>query len=61
MPKSHSHLQECSLILAVEDGGVTRYRMLEQLRQFAETRLDPADRLTVGRRHLDYSLAFARA
>ncbi|MBI5568202.1 MAG: tetratricopeptide repeat protein [Chloroflexi bacterium] len=50
-----SRLVEKSLILAREDTGTTRYRMLETIRQYAgEKLLESGEAPTIRNRHLDY-------
>ncbi|MBC8136692.1 MAG: tetratricopeptide repeat protein, partial [Fibrella sp.] len=53
-------LADKSLVLAEEEGGATRYRMLETLRQYAAEKCDlSAENATLRSRHRDWFLALA--
>jgi predicted ATPase/DNA-binding SARP family transcriptional activator len=55
-----TRLVATSLVVAEDDGGGMRYRMLETVRQYAAAQLDEAgERERVRRRHADYHLALA--
>src|SRR5262249_35033857 len=49
-----AQLQECSLVLAEAGSPETRYRMLETVREYAETRLTGEQQAELSRRHLRY-------
>jgi predicted ATPase/DNA-binding XRE family transcriptional regulator len=62
LPDLLSRLVDQSLVIAQDPGGVTRYRLLEPVRQYALERLEAtpdADRLR--RRHATYFVRFAEA
>jgi predicted ATPase/DNA-binding SARP family transcriptional activator len=52
-------LRDSSLIVAVESGGVMRFRMLETLREYAEDQLTQEEAAGVSHAHRDYFLALA--
>jgi non-specific serine/threonine protein kinase len=53
-------LVDKSLVLAEEQGGTVRYRLLETIRQYAREKLDEAgETSSIGDRHLDYFLRLA--
>ncbi|MCW3100975.1 MAG: putative ATPase [Chthonomonadaceae bacterium] len=52
-------LRDCSLIVALESGTIMRFRMLETLREYAESRLTPEEAAGVSRAHRDYFLELA--
>jgi predicted ATPase len=55
-------LVDKSLVLADDCGGVTRYRLLETIRQYAQERLEAAGEAeTVRRRHAEHYAGFAAA
>jgi non-specific serine/threonine protein kinase len=55
-----ARLVDKSLVLAEEQAGVVRYRLLETVRQYAEQRLDDAgDARAMRRRHVAWCLALA--
>ena len=55
-----SHLVDKSLVVAREEGGETRYRLLETVRQYGREKLEePGEEAEVGRRHAGYCLGFA--
>ncbi len=55
-----TRLVATSLVVAEDDGGGMRYRLLETVRQYAAAQLDEAgEREQVRRRHADYYLALA--
>jgi predicted ATPase/DNA-binding CsgD family transcriptional regulator len=57
-----ARLVDKSLLLAEEQDGQARYRLLETMRQYAHTRLHAAGETAAGRdRHLDHFLALAEA
>jgi predicted ATPase/DNA-binding SARP family transcriptional activator len=49
-------LRSISLISAVEEGGAMRYRMLETVREFADSRLSSEDRAIARQRHAEHFL-----
>ena len=51
---SLARLADASLITFVEAGGTARYRMLETVRDFAASQLDPHDRYQLGLSHATY-------
>jgi predicted ATPase/DNA-binding SARP family transcriptional activator len=53
-------LRECSLVLTEEADGEMRYRMLETLRAYAESRMPPEEQADLARRHARWLLAFSR-
>jgi hypothetical protein len=56
------HLVDKSLVLADDRGGVTRYRLLETIRQYAQERLEEAGEANVlRRRHAEHYASFAEA
>jgi predicted ATPase/DNA-binding CsgD family transcriptional regulator len=55
-----SHLVDKSLVVAQEEGGETRYRLLETVRQYGSERLSESDEVAEFReRHAGYYLALA--
>src|SRR5829696_2051909 len=55
-----SHLVDKSLVVAREEGGETRYRLLETVRQYGSERLSESDEAAEFReRHVGYYLALA--
>jgi predicted ATPase len=55
-----SHLVDKSLVTAQEQGGETRYRLLEMVRKYGREKLDRAEEVTeVGRRHADFYVTLA--
>jgi non-specific serine/threonine protein kinase len=55
-----SHLVDKSLVTAQEQGGETRYRLLEMVRKYGREKLDGADEVTeVGRRHASFYVELA--
>ena len=54
------HLVDKSLVVAREEGGETRYRLLETVRQYGREKLEePGEEAEVGRRHAGYCLGLA--
>lgn len=52
---SLDHLCRSSLVLAIEEpSGKCRYRMLEMVRQYADSQLEPEERHATAHRHLTY-------
>jgi predicted ATPase/DNA-binding CsgD family transcriptional regulator len=55
-----SHLVDKSLVTAQEQGGETRYRLLEMVRKYGSEKLDGAEEVTeVGRRHASFYVELA--
>jgi predicted ATPase/DNA-binding NarL/FixJ family response regulator len=55
-----SHLVDKSLVTAQEQGGETRYRLLEMVRKYGGEKLDGAEEVTeVGRRHASFYVELA--
>jgi predicted ATPase/DNA-binding SARP family transcriptional activator len=54
-----ARLRECSLVLATEEAGRMRFRMLETLREYAQEQISPSEQDTLSRRHALYFVALA--
>ena len=55
-----SHLVDKSLVVAREEGGEARYRLLETVRQYGREKLDESgEEAEVGRRHAGFFVGFA--
>jgi predicted ATPase/DNA-binding SARP family transcriptional activator len=54
-----ARLRECSLVLAAEEAGRMRFRMLETLREYAQEQISPPEQDTLSRRHALYFVVLA--